>query len=151
MGFLDFLKPRMGSQMVTPGVPGGGIPSGVPQNLPPSPGTLARGPGLGQMGRELDPMGRFENMFRTGVGGSGMGADPAEAAGGGMFGDMSPLEKMFLITSGVGAAADIGTGIYDRMKEARQEREEKDRRDIAGRRLSAALAGPYSRKGYHGS
>ena len=125
-----------------PGMPGGGMmmqPGGMP-----SPGMrMAMGPGLGDPSRNLNPMGRFEQMFTQGLGGGGMGAGGPEPGGGGMFGDMNPLEKMFLITSGVGAAADIGTGIYDRMKEARKEREENERRDMAGRRLSDALNRPY--------
>ena len=117
---------------------------------------MAFGPGMNDPMRQaqMNPHGGFEKMLSQGVMGgqggmaAGKVAGPPELMGGGggglgaAFGDMSPLEKMFLITSGAGAVADIGTGIYDRVKQSRREREERDRKDRTGRTIGDRLSSP---------
>lgn len=135
-------QPR-GRQMTT----ASGVPMGPGFMQPPM-----QQPALGDPMRGGNPMGRYQTLLTQGLqtlgtgsrgGGMGVGALEPEKPGGGMFDDMTPMEKMFLLTSGASAAADIGTGVYDRVTEARRERREEERRDRAGRRLSDALTRPY--------
>ena len=55
---------------------------------------------------------------------------------------MHPLEKAFLITSALSSLGDIGGGIYDRQKQARDEERDREDRARAGRSLGAALSRP---------
>ena len=55
---------------------------------------------------------------------------------------MHPLEKAFLITSALSSLGDIGGGIYDRQKQARDEERDREDRARAGRSLVAALSRP---------
>ena len=120
----------------------------------PPPQAMAWGPGIADQGRNLDPMGNFQTMLSSGLGGGGgmakvAGPGPMSIGGGGGGGgggmgldDMHPLEKAFLITSAISAAGDIGGSIYDRVRQRNKEREDKEFRDRAGKSLTAALARP---------
>ena len=79
-----------------------------------------------------------ENLF------PGAGVRAEGPGGGGFFDGMNELEKAFLLTAGLGTIADIGGGIYDRVKQSKDEKRERERKDRAGRSISAALSRPRS-------
>ena len=149
-GMMPPMPPAMGpAGGFQPGM--GGPPDIGPANLG-SLGTARIGKSFGGgLGKLLG------GAFRRPRPGGGMGAgsmsfmagpeldepgNDAGAGGGGWFDGMHPLEKAFLITSALGAAGDIGGGIYDRVKQSQDEDEERRRRAEGGRQLTRALSRP---------
>ena len=125
----------------------GGPPDIGPANLQNvGPARIGKSFGGGRLG------GLLGGAFRRPGPGGGMGAgsmnfmaggeDEAAEDEGGWFAGMHPLEKAFLLTSALGAAGDIGGGIYDRVKQSQDEDEIRRQRAEGGRQLTRALSRP---------